>query len=85
MSSTKDWDKIDARLQLTPNQYQATIFKEFQTFWMKELQRLRHIQGGGQVQVNLAEVTEDQELTNARVNHHAQTIAALQAELAELR
>ena len=85
LPSTKDWDKIDARLQLTPNQYQATIFNEFQTFWMKELQRLRHIQGGGQVQVNLAEVTEDHELTNARVNHHAQTIAALQAELAELR
>lgn len=83
--STQKWDAIDEGLQLTPNQYQAKIFSEFQKFWMKELQSLRHIQAGGQVQVNLAEVTEDQELTSARVNHHAQTIAALQAELAELR
>ena len=52
---------------------------------MKELQGLRHIDVNRQVQANLAEVTEEQELTSARVNNHEQTIAALQAELAELR
>jgi hypothetical protein len=78
------WDAIDGTMQTTP-QYQTTIFDAFQTFWMKELIVLQGIAAPKEVRANLAEVTEEQELASARLNQQAETIAALSAEVANLR